>query len=122
MTCPTGGFVWGNGPEIYFDLYLDLPAEERVLLVYLFYEGQHVPPGVSAADLALARMVGALGGVGALGFQDEGITCLGPHYEPLKETFFGQPSGDLPARLRSGIRRRLGTLSRPGRHTADYQR
>jgi len=90
VTCPAGNLNWeAGGNEIYFDLYLNLPFEERVLPVYLCYEGEDGPPGVSAADLALARVAGALGGVGALGFQDEGITCLGPHYEPLKPTMFG---------------------------------
>lgn len=96
QTCPEGGLVLGPGAgpvtgrsEVYLSLFLDLDATERVLPVYLCYEGQEGPPGAPPAAMAAARLAGALGGVGATAFQGDGITCLGPYPQPLPDVWGG---------------------------------
>ncbi len=95
LTCPSGELVVEPGAnELFLNLWLDLDATERVLPLYLCYEGQEGPPGVSAADLSIARLASTLGGVGATSFQGDDITCLGPYQQPLKEIDYGGPPSD----------------------------
>ena len=85
-SCPTLPELKPGKWELQATAYLDLGTDPRVLPIYFCYEGQSPPPGVSALQMAAARIASASGAdIGITSYQDQGITCLGPKLLHLRD-------------------------------------